>query len=145
MKDQGWILDMLHMWFCNTHKVSNIWAAQDKNEIGTDRKCMEMLIPSIPKATVDKQRIIRDLKRNRGTVSLALHSVSHVRKIKRARPTITPSAQGNKSQLLLLLMLLSTVNWRRQKRKKGSKRKLKMLNWPTGSLKLRGRMRICVW
>lgn len=54
---------------------------------------MEMLIPSIPNATVDKQRIIRDLKRNRGTVSLALHSVSRVTEIKRARPTITPSAQ----------------------------------------------------
>lgn len=70
---------------------------------------MEMLIPSIPNATADKQRIIKDLKWNRGTVSLALHSVSHVTEIKKARPTITPSAQGNKSQLLLLA-LLSTVN-----------------------------------
>lgn len=68
-----------------------------------------MLIPSVSNAIVDKQRIIKVLKRNRGAISPELDSVSHVTGIKRARPTITQAAQGNKTQLFLL-MLLSTVN-----------------------------------
>lgn len=82
------------------------------------RGCTVMLIPSVSNETADKQKglqerqgregIIRVLERKRGTVSAALESVSHAIRIKRARPTITEAAQGNKSQLLLLL-LPSTV------------------------------------
>lgn len=54
--------------------------------------------------------IIRVLERKRETVSPALESVSHAKGVKGARPTITKAAQGNKSQLFLL-MLLSTVKW----------------------------------
>lgn len=76
---------------------------------------MGLLIPSVSNSTVDKQkglqerqgreRIIRVLERKEGTVSAALESASHSTGIKRARPTITKAAQGNKSQLFLLVLL----------------------------------------
>lgn len=83
-----------------------------------ERGCTVLLIPSVSNTTVDKQKglqerqgregIIRVLERKRGTVSPAVESVSHATGIKRARPTITKAARGNKSQLFPL-MLPSTV------------------------------------
>lgn len=94
-----------------------------------------------------REGIIRDLERKRGTVSTALESVSHAIRIKRARPTITKGAQGNKSQLLLLL-LPSTVKCEvLSERRRRQQRREKMFNFrPTGVLKsVRVCVCVCAW
>lgn len=94
-----------------------------------------MLIPSISNATADEQRIIGALKRNTWAISQELDSC-HVIGTKRARPTMTLAAQGNRRQLFLLT-LLATVNcvslYRgRQIGKKASNGKFKILKRPIG-------------